>query len=425
MPKTPRWTEFPRYPVTAGTALLATGVTLASWGNFDVSPLVENAMIRHGEYWRLITSIFPHVGAFHLIFNIYWLWIFGAQVEQVYGHFKTAALFLLFAIGPNALEYAFSAGGVGLSGVGYGLFGLLWVLSKKDERFRESIDNKTIRLFVIWFFICIVTTAANLMNVGNVAHGTGAVLGILAGLAITIPDRRALISATISTVVLFGLWGAAWGRPKVNFSQAAGYDECARGYASLESNRDQDAVGWFGEAVRYRSIPAGCWYDFGVARQRTGNHALALTSYRKAAELGDPSAQFVMGELYDSGQDGLPKDSTQAMYWYGKAASQGSVEALNSVAWALATSPDPAIRNPAAALEYAHKAVNADRDHPQSHVLDTLAEAYYINEKYEDAIATEKQAINLATETEKATYLKSLAKYRLAQGGKRPPPAKS
>jgi membrane associated rhomboid family serine protease/TPR repeat protein len=425
MPQTARWTEFPRFPVTAGTALLATGVTLASWGKFDISPLVENAMIRHGEYWRLITSIFPHVGALHLIFNIYWLWIFGAQVEQVYGHFKTAALFLLFAIGPNALEYAFSAGGIGLSGVGYGLFGLLWVLSKKDERFRESIDNKTIRLFVIWFFVCIVTTASNLMNVANVAHGAGAVLGVLTGLAITMPDRRAVISATISFVVLFGLWGAMWGRPKVNFSQTGGYDECARGYDSLQKNGNQDAVRWFVEAVRYRSVPAGCWYDLGVANERTGNHALALASYRKSAEMGDPSAQFVIGELYESGKDGLPKDSTQALYWYRKAASQGSVEALNSVAWALATSPDPAIRNPAAALEYAHKAVDADRDHPKPHVLDTLAEAYYVNEKYEDAIETEKQAIDLAPEAEKTTYVKSLERYQLAKGGKRSVPTKS
>jgi TPR repeat protein len=221
------------------------------------------------------------------------------------------------------------------------------------------------------------------------------------------------------------LWGATWGRPKVNFSQTAGYDECARGYDSLEGNRDQDAVRWFGEAVRYHSIPAGCWYDLGVAYERTKKHAQALTSYRKSAELGDPSAQFVIGELYDSGQDGLPKDSTQAMYWYRKAASQGSVEALNSVAWALATSPDPAIRNPVTALEYAHKAVDADHGHPKPHVLDTLAEAYYINDKYEDAIVTEKQAIDLAPETEKNTYLKSLAKYQLAKGAKRPQPAKS
>jgi len=41
--------------------------------------------------------------------------------------------------------------------VGYGLFGLLWVLSRRDERFRDSIDPRTVVVFVVWFF-CIATT---------------------------------------------------------------------------------------------------------------------------------------------------------------------------------------------------------------------------------------------------------------------------
>jgi len=185
MRQPPKWTEFLKYPVTAGTGLLAIGVTLAWWAKIDVTPLLESLMVRRGEVWRLVTSIFPHLGALHLIFNLYWLWVFGTLVEEIYGHFKTAGLFLLFAIGPNTLEYAFSNGGVGLSGVGYGLFGLLWILSRRDERFREAIDGKTIQLFVVWFFICVVLTLTNVMSVGNIAHGAGAVLGILTACAIT------------------------------------------------------------------------------------------------------------------------------------------------------------------------------------------------------------------------------------------------
>src|SRR5215472_15144378 len=191
MRQPPKWTEFFRYPVVSGTALLAVGVTAAWSAGVDVSRLFESAMIRHGELWRLITSMFPHLGVLHLIFNIYWLWVFGTLVEQVYGPVKTAGLILLFAIGPNALEYAFASGGVGLSGVGYGLFGLLWVLSKRDERFRDAIDQRTIQLFVGWFFLCIVLTALNILPVGNIAHGAGAVFGILAGFVITLPERLA------------------------------------------------------------------------------------------------------------------------------------------------------------------------------------------------------------------------------------------
>ncbi len=388
MRQPPRWIEFFRYPVTAGTALLAIGVTLAS-----------------------------HIGALHLIFNIYWLWVFGTLIEEVYGHLRAAALVLLFAVGPNAFEYAFSSGGVGLSGVGYGLFGLLWVLSKRDERFREAIDPRTIQLFVIWFFICIAATAFKLMNVGNVAHGMGAVLGVLTGLAITMPERRAVVSAGAAILTLFGVWAAALGRPIVNFSATAGYEECARGYDALIAKDNPDALRWFGEAVKYRSVSAACWYDLGIAHQGSGNEAAALNAYRKAAEMGDSSAQFSVGALFESGHGGLGKDSSQALYWYHKAAEHGSAEVLNSVAWVLATSTDAGVRDPESALRYARRAIAEDKEGPKPHILDTLAEAYFVNEQYSEAVRTEQQAIAAATAEEKDRYQENLEKYQRAVKG--------
>jgi membrane associated rhomboid family serine protease len=123
MLRPPKWTEFARYPVIAGTAILAIGITIAWWSKVDISPLFESAMIRRGELWRLLTSIFPHSGMIHLAFNIYWLWTFGALIEREFGHLKTVALIVLFSVGSGALEFAFARGGIGLSGVGYGMFG--------------------------------------------------------------------------------------------------------------------------------------------------------------------------------------------------------------------------------------------------------------------------------------------------------------
>jgi membrane associated rhomboid family serine protease len=412
----PKLTEFYRYPITAGTALLAIGVTLAWWAKLDISPLIENSMVRHGELWRLVTTIFPHLDFLHLVFNLYWLWIFGTMVEGAYGHLKSAGLFLLFSVVPNSLEFAFASGGVGLSGVGYGLFGLLWVLSKRDERFRDAIDSRTIKLFVIWFFFCVAATFANFMNVGNIAHGAGAVLGILTGLAITLPERRAVTSAGICMIALFGLWATTLGRPKVNLSTYGSYEECRQGYDALVAQRDQDALHWFNEATAYRSAPAGCWYDLGIVHEQLGNAPSAVKAYRHAADLGDPEAQLKVGNMYEKGDRGLPQDDAQAISWYRKAAEHGSAEVLNNIAWTFATSSDSAMRNPTLALEYARKAVSAD-EHPKPYILDTLAEAYYVNQQYENAMTTEQRAIAQAPEKEKNNYLLQLAKYKLALAG--------
>ena len=420
MRKPPKLTEVFRYPVIAGTALLAFAVTFAWWAKIDVSSLIGSAMIRRGELWRLITSIFPHVNILHLIFNVYWLWVFGTLVEENFGHLKTAGLILLFSIGPNALEFAFASGGVGLSGVGYGLFGLLWVLSKRDERFRDAIDDKTISLFVSWFVLCIILTATNILPVGNIAHGAGAVLGILTGFAITLPEHMAPISAGVAAI-LFALWAATFGRPMVNLSRYGGYDECRQGYNALVAQRNQEAVRWLKEAVAYRSSPPGCWLDLGIGYQRMNNDTAALGAYRKAADMGDADGQFYLGTMYESGRGGLNKDAKQALYWYRKAADQGSASGMNNAAWAFATSSDPAIRNPVLALDYARKAVAAGGEHPDPNHLDTLAEAYYVNGRYDDAVKTEQRAIALVPATEQEEFKKSLEKYQLALRDNRHP----
>jgi membrane associated rhomboid family serine protease len=421
MRQPPKLTQFHRYPVTAGIGLLAIGVTIAWWTKFDISSLIENPMVRRGEVWRVVTSIFPHVNALHLIFNLYWLWVFGTLVEGIYGHFKTLALVLLFAVGSNTLEYAFSAGGVGLSGVGYGLFGLLWILSRRDERFRDALDGRTVQLFIVWFFICIVLTVTGAMAVGNIAHGAGAVLGILTGLAITLPERRATIAAGIGLILAFGFWASSVGRPKVNFSQYGGYDECKAGDDAMRAKHYEEALKWLQIAASYKSNLAGCLNDLGYTYQHTGKNNEAVAQYRKAAAMGDADGEFYLATMYEQGS-GVPKDAKQAVSWYRKAADHSSGETpnadvLNNVAWALATSSEPEVRSPAAALEYAQKAVAAEKGNPRPHILDTLAESYYANGKYDDAIKAEQRALELTPAAEKSNFLQQLEKYQQALRG--------
>ena len=52
----------------------------------------------------------------------------------------------------------------------------------------------------------------------------------------------------------------------------------------------------------------------------------AAEYYRKAAEYGDPDAQYLVGRCYDSGI-GLPKNEAEAAAWYSRAARGGNAEA--------------------------------------------------------------------------------------------------
>ena len=287
MLRPPKWTDFPKYPVIAAVTISAIAVTIAWWAKADISALLENAEIRRGQLWRLITSIFPHLDVLHLAFNIYWFWAFGTIVERVYGHIRTALLLVLFAVGPNS-DFAFAQGGVGLGASGYALFGLLWILSRRDDRFRDAVDQRTVVLFIGWFVFCIATTLTHTWVVANVAHGVGALLGILVGLAITQPARRLLFATSAAGIVLFGLWGATLGRPTLNLSGKAGYEEGKWGYEALLANRSTEAVRWLRDATVYQPRTPQYWFDLGIAYQRTGNTAAAKAAYQQA-HLLDPS----------------------------------------------------------------------------------------------------------------------------------------
>lgn len=298
MQRIPKWKEFPKYPVVSGIALLAVGVTIAWWTGTNVSPLFESAEIRRGQLWRLVTSVLPHLDILHLAFNLYWLWVLGTTVERVYGHLRTTLLILFFAIGSSSLDFAFDRGGVGLSGVGYALFGLLFVLSQRDERFKESLDKRTVNLFIGWFFICIFTTATHLFNVANVAHAAGAAFGLMFGYAIVFPARRALIVGGIATLLLFGLCGATFARPFINLSSQGGYEEGKWGYDALIANRNQQAVRWLRDAVRYQPKISSYWFDLGIAYQRVNDPQDASSAYQRAYELepGNPEYAEAAGK---------------------------------------------------------------------------------------------------------------------------------
>lgn len=88
-----------------------------------------------------------------------------------------------------------------------------------------------------------------------------------------------------------------------------------------------------------------------------------------------------------------------------------SPEILNNLAWIFATSDKPECQNRKRALVLAEKAIALKQE---AHILDTLAEAYYVNGLFQEAIATEKQALALATESDRYLYEKQLVKFKQA-----------
>ena len=280
-----------KYPVTSVLSAAAVVVTVAWWSGTGIGPLVMDFRFWPFEPWRLVTSALPHVNIAHLAFNLYWLWVLGTLVESQWGSLKTAAVYLLFASVSAAAEFAFLRGGVGLSGVGYGLFAMCFVLQRRDARFADGMDSQTARLFVAWFFICIATTALKIMPVGNVAHGAGALVGALVGCLATSSamGRRAWAAALSSGSVLL-VFLAAGGREYVNLTDDPSYQFAYEGYQALQKQDNESAVRLLRKSLAANDKNADTWKSLGIAYHRLRQTDPALDAYQHAFALNPQDA---------------------------------------------------------------------------------------------------------------------------------------
>jgi cytochrome c-type biogenesis protein CcmH/NrfG len=87
-------------------------------------------------------------------------------------------------------------------------------------------------------------------------------------------------------------------------------------------------------------------------------------------------------------------------------------QVLNNLAWLYATAEDPHFRNPARALDLA-KAAAGLLEEP--HILDTLAECYFVNGQYAKAFETAQRALRLAREN-RTYYQEQVEKFRKEAG---------
>ncbi len=165
------------------------------------------ASIYRGELWRLVTPIFMHASALHLLFNMYWMFMLGRMIEWRYGTWRLLLLVLFSAIFSNLAQGTVPVqyGGTfptiafigeqivasrfyGMSGVVYGLFGFIWTKSVIDPNSRLFLPQSTIIIMLVWLVFCMLpgreapylTIELFGFAVANWAHAIGLVVGIAA-----------------------------------------------------------------------------------------------------------------------------------------------------------------------------------------------------------------------------------------------------
>jgi rhomboid protease GluP len=199
----------------------------------------SNVLI-HGQWWRIVSAMFVHVGILHLATNMWCLWNLGLLAEPLMGSFGVFAAYILTGAAGNLLSTCYnwihplrdSSGapffqaGAGASGAVFGIAGALIVLLKSKVLLDRvpAAELRRLRKSVIYFAVInlaidfVINFGAGYTGVyvDNSAHIGGFTTGLL--LAAPLVPRigsprsefntrlRIAISLMVGLLVLFGFY---------------------------------------------------------------------------------------------------------------------------------------------------------------------------------------------------------------------------
>jgi membrane associated rhomboid family serine protease len=166
---------------------------------------LNGALFASGQWWRLITCCFVHIGLLHLGANMLFLYQAGPLIEKMWGHLRFFWIYMLSGLGGSCLALFLSSNGIaGASGALCGIFAALalWVVL-----FRHSLPPQ---LLSSWYRILAINTMllvfiSLIPGISWTGHLGGAIVGLVTGLLLHVHRfNRSILGwlALVGTLVL-------------------------------------------------------------------------------------------------------------------------------------------------------------------------------------------------------------------------------
>ncbi|WP_420843297.1 rhomboid family intramembrane serine protease [Levilactobacillus senmaizukei] len=183
-------------------------MTLAG-GSTNINVLITfgakvNALVQQGEWWRLVTPIFLHIGFTHILMNMITLYFVGMQIEAAFGHTRFLIMFLVAGIGGNVASFCFSDSlSAGASTAIFGLFGAFLMLG--ESFWQNPVIRQLARTFLA-FVVMNIAFDVFTPGIDMAGHLGGLVAGFLIAYTVGVPriGKVSMVKRVIATVVLVG-----------------------------------------------------------------------------------------------------------------------------------------------------------------------------------------------------------------------------
>lgn len=161
------------------------------------------SLVQAGQWWRLITPVFVHIGFAHILINSITLYFIGLYIEQLFGHWRMLVIYFVSAVAGNLLSAFWIPNGLS-AGASTAIFGLFGAFIMLGVTFRE---NQAIRILGRQFLILVVLNIVTDLFVPGIdlaGHLGGLIGGFLAGYAVGAPRLGHVnsVERVLATVVL-------------------------------------------------------------------------------------------------------------------------------------------------------------------------------------------------------------------------------
>lgn len=159
--------------------------------------------IASGEWWRLASAMFLHSPGFlfHILANMFALYLYGPDVEQAFGTRRFVVLYLVSGLVATASSYAFGpchAFSVGASGAIFGVIGALLVYIY--NRRRSAVAAQALRGILMIVGLNLLIGFA-IPHIDKFAHMGGLVGGLLIGAGF---DHRSKLVRVLAPIAGLG-----------------------------------------------------------------------------------------------------------------------------------------------------------------------------------------------------------------------------
>ena len=165
--------------VLSGGATLGGGFLGGNVGPIGEQQLINGFFVAQGEWWRILTSAFFHLGPIHLGMNMLVLYLYGSTVEGMYGPIEYALIYLLCAAGGSVLTILVDPGqfAAGASGAVFGIIGLLFVAARRHH----AVLSRDARRVGSGFILYLLVFTFLVPGISWTGHIGGLLVGVVLG----------------------------------------------------------------------------------------------------------------------------------------------------------------------------------------------------------------------------------------------------